>query len=43
MRLLASIEEAGRTSAFSSQIASVKSTMESVFPGLFGQLDVGPS
>ena len=40
MRLLASIEEAGRTPKFSSQVNSVKSTMDSVFTALFDQLDV---
>lgn len=38
-RVLASIEEAGRTPAFSTQVASVRKTMKGVFTALFGQLN----
>ena len=42
MRVLASIEQAGRSGAFSSQIADVRSTLSTVFTSLFNQLDVSP-
>lgn len=40
MRVLASIEQAGRKDAFTSQIADVRDTMDRVFTALFAQLNV---
>lgn len=40
LRILANIEEAGRSGAFTGQIADVKNTLGTVFKALLGQLNV---